>query len=114
MEQEEAVGLMKITAPPPALFSTREVINRQTWAPGFVGTVKAPTLYRHAIVIFHGDGDFQIVVRVFIGTQQINVGGAEFNVLTVANDSLQIMVENTDPSVSRVTPTIEILSLSWG
>jgi len=104
---------MKIAAPPPALYPTKEVLNQQTIPPGQTFTIKAPTAYKHAVAIFHGNGDFQIILRVFIGVEQINVGGAEFNVLTVANSSLEIRAENTDPAVSRNTPTIEILSLSW-
>jgi hypothetical protein len=114
MEQEGAAGLMKIGAPPPALYPTKEVLSQQSIPPGMVFTIKAPTLYKHATVVFHGDGDFQIILRVFIGAEQFNVGGAEFNVLTVANNTLEIRAENTDPNVSRITPKVEILSLSWG
>jgi len=113
MEQEEAGGLMKITAPPPAIYPTKEVLDQQTIPPGMVFTIKAPTVYKHAVVIFHGNGDLQIILRVFIGAQQFNVGGAEFNVLTIANSTLEIRAENTNPYDPRTTPTIEILSLSW-
>ncbi len=116
MEQEEAVGLMKITAPTPALASTREVLNPQSWGAGFVGTLKAPTVYKHAVISFYGNGDPQIIVRVYFGggySVYVEVRGNEARTVTVANDTIQIMAENTDGSTSRTTPRIEILSLSW-
>jgi hypothetical protein len=116
MEQEGAVGLMKITAPPPALASTREVLNPQSISPGFFTTIKASTFYKHAVISFYGNGDSQIIVRVYFGggySVYVEVRGNEPRTVTVANDTIQIMAENTDSSTGRTTPRIEILSLSW-
>jgi hypothetical protein len=116
MEQEGAVGLMKITPPPPALVSTREVLNPQSIPPGISTTIKAPTTYKHAAISFYGNGDSQIIVRVYFGggySVFVDVRGNEPRTVTVANDTIQIMAQNTDSSVSRTTPRIEILSLSW-
>jgi hypothetical protein len=116
MRNKKAVGLMKITAPPPALASTREVLNPQSIAPGFNTTIKAQTYYKHAVISFYGNGDPQIIVRVYFGggyAVYVEVRGNEARTVTVANDTIQIMAENTDGSTSRMTPRIEILSLAW-
>jgi hypothetical protein len=114
MEQEGAGGLMKITAPAPAIFSSLEMLSQQYIPPGTVNTIKAPTFYRHAIVVFHGDGSPYIILHTYIGARQIDVGGSESKVLVISNNTLEIRAENTDPSNSRITSRVEILSLSWG
>jgi len=115
MEQEEALGLMKITAAP-ALASTREVLNPQSISPAFLTTIKAPTFYRHAVITFYGNGDPQIIIRVYYGgsyASYIGVPGNVPRIVTVANTTVELVADNTDSTNSRVTPTIEILSLSW-
>jgi hypothetical protein len=109
---EEDKGLMKIT-PPPRILANRQTINQQSWTPGFLGTIFPPTSFKHAVIVLHGDGDQQIEVRVLIGTTQFNVRGDRVDVLTVANNTVQILVVNNDSNTPRTTPRIEILSLDW-
>jgi hypothetical protein len=113
MGQEGAVGLMKVTPPPLPLTVYKEVLNQQTIPPGMTFTIKAPTFYKYAIVVCYGDGSPLIIIRVFIGARQLDVGGSEYKVLAVGNDTLEIRAENTDTSTSRITPRIEIIYLSW-
>jgi hypothetical protein len=116
MKQKKAGGLMKITAPPPPIASTREILNPQSIPPGLNNSIKAPTFYKHAVISFYGNGDSQIIVRVYFGggySIWVEVRGNELRTVTVANDTIQIMAENTDSSTSRTTPRIEILSLDW-
>jgi hypothetical protein len=116
MNMTNEAGLMKITAPTPALASTREVLNPQNIPPAFITTIKAPTTYKHAVITFYGNGDSQIIVRVYFGggySVYVEVRGNEPRTVTVANDTIQIVADNTDTSTSRRTPRIEILSLSW-
>jgi hypothetical protein len=114
MEQEGAAGLMKITAPPPPppLTVHKEVFDQRTIPPGMTVTIKAPTFYKHAIVVSYGDGNSDIIIRVFIGARQLDVGGNEYKVLVVGNDTLEIRATNTSSTLRRTTPRIEIISLS--
>jgi hypothetical protein len=117
MNMTNEAGLMKITAPAPPLASTREVLNPQSIPPAFITSIKAQTYYRHAVITFYGNGDPQIIVRVYFGggySVYVEVRGNEPRTVTVANDTIQIIADNTDSSNSRMTPRIEILSLSWG
>jgi hypothetical protein len=113
MEQEEALGLMKVRAPPPSIFVNRQVINQQSWTPGFLGTVLPPTYYKHAVIVSHGNGEQQIEVRIYIGSAQYNIRGDRFDVVTIANSTVQILIANYDSNTPRTTPLIEILSLDW-
>jgi hypothetical protein len=113
MEQEVTAGLMKITTAPP-IFSNREVLDQQSVAPGMMTTIKAPTFYKHAVIVIHGDGDPQTQIRIVMGATTIILPGDKVNVRTVANASIQIFAVNTDPNTSRTSSRVEILSLDWG
>jgi len=57
-------GLMRITAPPPSIVSNKEIINAATIGAGQTVTLKPATLYKLAIMLFHGDGDADVEVRL--------------------------------------------------
>jgi hypothetical protein len=106
-------GLMRIRPPPPAISSSLEQIAQQSVPAGGSVTLKPATLYKFAIVAFHGNGDPQITITVQKGASSATIAGNEQGFEFVANESLQITAQNTDTASARNTPTIEILSLSF-
>jgi hypothetical protein len=116
MELEKAKGLLRIREPPPAPTPNREIIPPQTISPAFLIPIKPSTFYKHAILAFRGDGEPQIIIRVYYGGwygSYIGVPGSQARIVTVANTTVELIADNTDSSYSRRTPTIEILSLDW-
>jgi hypothetical protein len=106
-------GLMKITAPPPAITSSKEVIARQSVGAGASVTLKPSTTYRFAIILFHGDGDAQVRLDITRGTTTVSINGNEQAIEVLAGESIAITAVNTDTAAARYAPTIEIASLSW-
>jgi hypothetical protein len=111
MGQEEAEGLMRLTAPP-RLRVNREVRPREFIPPGHMEMIISNVYYWHAIVIFHGDGDPYIQLNVSTSTYGILFYATEFKVITLAEDILTVFVHNLSPHDYLNAPTIEILSLS--
>jgi hypothetical protein len=106
-------GLMKITAPPPSITASKEVIARQTLPSGGSVTLKPTTTYKFAILLFHGDGDSQVRLDITKGATTVSLFGNEQAIEVLANESISITAVNTDTASPRSTPTIEIVSLSW-
>ncbi len=105
-------GLMKITTPPANITANKELIARNTVGAGLTATVKPSTNYKFAIILFHGDGESDVEVRIQ-GETNRTIRGNEQGIELVANESITITAHNSDSSTSRHHPTIEILSLSW-
>jgi hypothetical protein len=106
-------GLMRITAPAPAITSNKEVIARQTLPSGGNVTLKPSTTYKFAIILFHGDGEAQVRLDITKGATTISINANEQAIEVLANESISIGAVNTDTTAPRSAPTIEILSLSW-
>jgi len=113
VEQEQAPGLMRLRTPP-AITTTRQVIDRVLLTPAGSTTLKPTTFYKHAVLSIYGDGDPQVNQRITIGAVDIYITGSQTRAFTIANDTLRIEATNTDIGASRRTSTIEILSLDWG
>jgi hypothetical protein len=106
-------GLMKITAPPPAIMSNKEVIASQSVGAGASVTLKPSTAYKFAILLFHGDGDSQVRLNITKGATTVSIYANEQAIEILANESIAITAVNTDTTSPRNSPTIEIVSLSW-
>jgi len=106
-------GLMKITAPPPAITSNLEVIARNLVGAGASSTIKPSTTYKFAVILFHGDGEPQVRVDVTRGTTTVSIRGNEQAIELVANQAISIVAVNEDTTTARNKPTVEILSLGW-
>ena len=106
-----SLGLMKLK-PPVAISSNLEMIPQQSVNAGASVTLKSSTMYKFAIIVFHGDGDPQITITVTRGDASATLYGNEQAFEFVANQSVQITAQNTD-TVTHNTPKIEILSLTW-
>ena len=107
-----AEGLMRITPPPPNIVGTKEVINAGTIAAGQTVTLKPAALYKFAILLFHGDGNPDVEVRLEGATLR-TINGDEQGIELVAAETLTITARNTNTTTSRNHPTIEILTLDW-
>ena len=106
-------GLMKITAPPPSITASKQVIASQGVTAGGSVTLKPSTTYRFAILLFHGDGNPQVRLDITKGATTISIYANEQAIEILANESIAITAVNTDTANPRNTPTIEIVSLSW-
>jgi hypothetical protein len=106
-------GLMKITAPPPSITASKEVIASQSVTAGGSVTLKPTTTYKFAIMLFHGDGNEQVRLDITKGATTISIYANEQAIEILANESIAITAVNTDTTAPRSTPTIEIVSLSW-
>jgi hypothetical protein len=106
-------GLMKIVIPPPAITPSKEVIARRSVDAGGTVTLKPGTMYKFAVILFHGDGDAQIRLDITRGNTTVSIYGNEQAIEILAGESIEIKAVNTDTGASRNTPTIEIASLSW-
>jgi len=106
-----SLSLMRLR-PPVAISSNLEMIPQQPVNAGASVTLKSLTMYKFAIIAFHGDGDPQITITVIRGDASATLYGNEQAFEFVANQSVQITAQNTD-TVVRNTPKIEILSLVW-
>jgi hypothetical protein len=106
-------GLMKITAPPPAITASKETITSRSVGAGASVTLKPSTTYKFAIILFHGNGDPQIRLDITKGAVTESVYGNEQAIELLANESIAITAVNTDTATARNTPLIEIVSLSW-
>ena len=116
MKQDRARGLMRVQESTLTITSNKEVIAQQTINPSFLVPIRTWTFYKHAVLAFRGDGDPQIIIRVYYGgsyASYIGVPGNVPRIVTVANNTVELIADNTDSTNSRVTPTIEILSLNW-
>jgi hypothetical protein len=106
-------GLMKITIPPPpTITASKEIINRNIVGAGATTTLKPSTNYKFAIILFHGDGEADVEVRIQ-GETTRTIRGNEQGIELIANESITITAQNLNTGASRYHPTIEILSLSW-
>jgi hypothetical protein len=105
-------GLMKITIPTINITSSKELIARSSVGAGQTVTVKPSTNYKFAIILFHGDGEADVEVRIE-GETTRTIRGNEQGIELVANESITITAQNSNTSISRFHPTIEILSLTW-
>jgi hypothetical protein len=108
-------GLMKITTPPPPppnITASREIIARNLVGAGLTITLKPSAMYKFAIMLFHGDGEADVEVRIQ-GETTRTIRGNEQGIELIANESITITAYNSDPNINRYHPTIEILSLSW-
>jgi hypothetical protein len=106
-------GLMRITAPPPSITTSKQVIQPQSVTAGGSVTLKPTTMYKFAIMLFHGDGDSQVRLDITKGATTVSINANEQAIEVLANESISIVAINTDTASPRSTPTIEIVSLSW-
>jgi hypothetical protein len=108
-------GLMKITTPPPPppnITASKEVIARNLAGAGLTITLKPSTNYKFAIILFHGDGEADVEVRIQ-GETTRTIRGNEQGIELIANESITITAYNSNPNFNKYHPTIEILSLTW-
>jgi hypothetical protein len=106
-------GLMKITAPPPSITASKELVASRSVGAGASVTLKPSTTYRFAIILFHGNGDPQIRLDITRNGVTVSIYGNEQAIELLANESITITAVNTDTTTARNTPLIEIVSLSW-
>jgi hypothetical protein len=108
-----AAGLMRIVAPPPSMSASKEVIPLQNLPSGGSVTLKGPTTYKFAVILFHGDGESQVRLDIVKGATTISIRANEQAIEILANESISITAVNEDTIAPRAAPTIEIASLSW-
>ena len=110
-------GLMRIRAPPPppppAITASKETIASQSVTAGGSVTLKPTTMYKFAIILFHGNGDPQVRLDITRNGVTESLYGNEQAIEVLANESITIVAVNTDTASPRSTPLIEIVSLSW-
>jgi hypothetical protein len=104
-------GLMKIRKP--VITSTKMRISPQSVSAGGSVTLLPPTMYKFAVILFHGDGDPEIQLAVKVGATTYTLSGDEQAIEVVANETVEITATNTDTANPRNTMTIELASLSW-
>jgi hypothetical protein len=114
MEQEAPAELMKIK-PPTTITAQKTTIPQQTLSPLSMVTLLPNTYYKHAIIIYRGDGDLEVSVRTSIngGAAIYDRRGNEPGAYTVAYAYVEMTATSGSLTESKRTPTIEILSLSW-
>jgi hypothetical protein len=105
-------GLLRITAPPPNIVASREIINTGPIGAGQTVTLKPATDYKFAIMLFHGDGNPDVEVRLQGATLR-TINGNEQGIELVAGETMTITARNNNASLTRNYPTIEILALDW-
>lgn len=105
-------GLMTITAPPPNIIVSKEIINSGPIGAGQTVTLRPATLYKFAIMLFHGDGNPDVEVRIQ-GAVTRTINGNEQGIELIGAETVTLIAQNTNPSLTRNHPTIEILSLDW-
>ena len=108
-----AAGLMRVVSPPPSISASKEVIPQQTIPAGGTVTLKPSTIYKYAVILFHGNGDNQVRLDITKGATTISIRGSDQAIEILAVESISIVAVNEDTSNPRETPTIEIASLSW-
>jgi hypothetical protein len=107
-------GLVRLTTPPPKkIISSKQVINKQTLAPGAGASLVQLTRFKFAIILIHGDGDPQVTLEVTRDETSTVIQGNEQAIEVLADETIVISASNTDPYDYRSIPTIEIISLSW-
>jgi hypothetical protein len=104
-------GLMKIRKP--VITSTKMRISPQSVSAGGSVTLLPPTMYKFAVILFHGDGDPEVQLAVKVGTATYTINGDEQAIEVVANEAVEITATNTDTANQRNTMTIEVASISW-
>ncbi len=107
------LGLMKIRIPPPAITHSKEVIARQSVGAGATVTLKPTTMYKYAVILFHGDGDRQVRIDVIKGSATESIYADEQAIEILAGETIEIKAVNTDTGSSRQSTMIEIASLAW-
>jgi len=104
-------GLMKLAIP--RIEAKKERIPRQSIAPSSSSVLKQGTVYKFSIILFHGDGDSQVRLDVTVDSSTASVRGDEQAIELLAGESITITAVNEDAANARVSPTIEILSLTF-
>jgi hypothetical protein len=107
----KAAGLMIITAPPPTILASKEIIPAAPLGPGQTVTIKPPTNYRLAIMLFHGDGNGDVEVRIQGATTR-TINGNEQGIELIAVETVSLTAYNSNSTLTRFHPTIEILAMS--
>jgi hypothetical protein len=105
-------GLMTITAPPPNIVASKEIINTGPIGAGQTVTLKPATDYKFAVMLFHGNGNPDVEVRLQGATLR-TINGNEQGIELVAGETMTITARNNNASLTRNHPTIEILALDW-
>jgi hypothetical protein len=105
-------GLMRITLPLPNIAASKEIINASPVAAGQTVTLKPAAPYKFAIMLFHGDGNPDVEVRLQGATLR-TINGNEQGIELVAEETITITARNNNASLTRNHPTIEILTLDW-
>jgi hypothetical protein len=107
-------GLARLTAPPQQrVTSSKEVIGRYMLAPGQTLTLRPTITYKFAIILFHGDGDSEVRVDIVKGETTTSIYGNQQAIEVLANETIKIDAVNTDTTIIKAAPIIEIVSLSW-
>jgi hypothetical protein len=106
-------GLLRITAPPPNIVATKDIISSGSIGAGQTVTLRPATEYKFAIMLFHGDGNPDVEVRLQGATLR-TINGNEQAIELVAEETITITARNNNASLTRNHPTIEILALDWG
>jgi hypothetical protein len=105
-------GLLRITVPPPNIVATKEIINSGSIGAGQTVTLRPATEYKFAIMLFHGDGHGDVQVRIQ-GASLRTINGNEQGIELIGMETVTLVAQNTNTSLTRNHPTIEILTLDW-
>jgi hypothetical protein len=92
---------------------SKQVISKQSISAGGSATLLPATQYKFAIILFHGDGDFEVKHVVRVGNTVAELAGDEQAIELVADETIEITATNTSTTESKNTMTIEVLSLTW-
>jgi hypothetical protein len=104
-------GLMKIGKA--AITSNKTTISQLLIGAGATVTLLPQTTYKFAVILFHGDGDHQVQLSIKVDNTTYTLYGDEQAIELLANQSITITATNTDTTSSHISPTIEIVYLTW-
>jgi len=105
------LGLMKMAKT--VITSSKLTISPRSISAGGSATLLSPTVYKFAIILFHGDGEPQVQLTVRVGTATYTLYGNEQAIELIAGETIEITATNTDTTNPRSTMTIELAYLSW-
>jgi hypothetical protein len=87
--------LMLIKALKITLTSSKQVITQQTLNPNASTTLLPSTIYKHAIILFHGDGDPEVKHMITVDGTTTELSGDQQAIELLAEQTIEVTATNT-------------------